>query len=99
MGAVPVKTTGDSKVHYIEEKLAHPPEGLMAEITFVQYAYDNSGTAVAGGPLTVGVEGTCVDVLEQRDGKTYHWRHLAKACWNDNGHVCYFTIDYGGWPT
>jgi hypothetical protein len=98
MGSVGIKTTGDGKPHWIEEKVQHPPVGLMAEILFVQYEYDEGGNSVAGGPMAVGVEGAIVDVLEPRDGKAYHWRHLAKAGWNDNGNVCYFTIDWGGWP-
>jgi hypothetical protein len=94
MGSVGVKTTGDGLNHYIEEKVpdASPIPGFNILIT--QFAYDQSGAAVTGGPMAVGADRAITDVLEVRDAKAYFQRGLAGVGWNDNGKVGYLTIDW-----
>jgi len=87
------KTKGDGKRHNIVEEYPSVPAELWEAITIVNRAYDNAGNAMTAAAITIGVEGSPTDSLYTQDGQTYAKRSAANICWNDNGNVCYVTID------
>jgi hypothetical protein len=97
MSAYPFATTGDGKLHRLNEKGTFSSmnnDRQVYSITFICGKTDITGVTSYTTGVAVGVDNELAVFLQAGDTVTFTTYDLGAVCWNDYTNVSYLTIQF-----